>query len=216
MRMYNPEWEAIRSMEQASTVCDLVYDLQGFEIPADHGVALYNAIVSQVPELAKIAISVHPVHGAPSGRNDNLVINRRVKLVLRVPRADVDLAKSLQGKAIDPGAGSLTIGGLKEKPLTPFGTLYSHFVTFNTPDEAEFVRSAKDELEEMGVSAGLICGKQRKMLTPNGTVEGYSLMLHDVKLDQSILVQEQGLGRYHEYGCGLFIPHKSIKEVVVD
>ncbi|TCJ15700.1 hypothetical protein EZJ19_06425 [Parasulfuritortus cantonensis] len=41
-------------------------------------------------------------------------------------------------------------------------------------------------------------------------------MLHDVSLEQSLQVQEQGLGRHRAYGCGLFVPHKSIKEVAID
>ncbi len=216
MRMFNPEWEAIRGMENASSVKDLVFDLQGFEIPADHGMALYRAIIEAVPELADLPMAIHPVHGAPSGRNDNLVINRRVKLMLRLPAEQAELAGKLSGCEIDPGAGPIRIGDLKVRGLTPYATLYSHLVVYDSRDEGCLLDEARAELEQMGVSAGLICGKRHKITLPEGVFEGNSLMLHDIKLDQSILIQERGLGNYRQFGCGVFIPHKSIKEVAID
>lgn len=141
------------------------------------------------------------------------MINRRVKLVLRLPLDRIADARSLVDKAIDPGAGKILIGAMKEKPLMPFPTLYSHFVDVGTSDEAQFIGEARRLLDELGIPAGLIPGKQRKMHTPNGVIGGYSLMLHDISLMQSLTVMERGLGLHRGYGCGIFIPHKSIKEV---
>lgn len=216
MRMVNPEWEAIRDFEYTPKYCDVQFDLAGGEIPADHGVALDAALCIHLPWLAEATdVGIHPVHAAPTGRNANLVINRRVKLVLRIPvtrRADV---AALCGARIDPGAGELLIGDLKEKRLSPFAYLYSHFVDMGVADEAAFLAAARAELEEMGIRCGLIPGKQRKMATPAGEVAGFSLMLHDVDLLQSLQVQEVGIGRGRRRGCGIFIPHKSIKEVAI-
>jgi hypothetical protein len=41
-------------------------------------------------------------------------------------------------------------------------------------------------------------------------------MLHDIDLMQSLVLQERGLGLYRGYGCGIFIPHKSITAVAID
>jgi CRISPR-associated protein Cas6 len=214
MRMYNPEWEAVKDMKFTPRVLDLHYDLVGNEIPADHGPALYAELLRHLPWLADTpGAAVHPVHGAPSGRNANMVINRRVKLVLRLPVARLEEARALIGKSIDPGAGTLIIGDLKEKNLTPFGTLYSHFVTLGTADEATILAEVRRQLDEMGIQCGLIPGMQRKMLTPDGEISGHTLMLHDLSLVHSLAVQEQGLGLHRVWGCGIFIPHKSIKEV---
>lgn len=217
MRMYNPEWEAIKDFDYTPRFKDVQFDLIGAEIPADHGAALYAELVRHLPWLANTPeAGVHPVHGAPTGRNANLVINRRVKLVLRLPVERVADARPLEGKCIDPGAGPITISGLKEKQLTPYATLYSPFVVTGAEDEAEFMAAARHLIQQMGIQCGLIPGKQRKMHTPEGVVTGYSLMLHDLSLLQSLVVQESGLGRHRGYGCGLFVPHKSIKEVVID
>lgn len=217
MRMYNAEWEAIKDFDYTPKCVDVIFDISGSEIPADHGLSLFTELVRHLPWLGDDAdVGVHPVHGAPSGRNDNLVINRRVKLVLRVPVERLQDVRSLVGATINPGAGELKIGDLKEKQLTPFAYLYSHFVCMNTADEAEFLAAAHRELEAAGVKCGLIPGKKRKMSSPTGDVWGYSLMLHDIDLLQSLRIQESGLGMLRNQGCGIFIPHKSIKEVVID
>jgi len=214
MRMYSPEWDAVKDMEFTPQVLDFQFDLAGSEIPEDHGVALHAEILRHLPWLAETPrAAVHPVHGAPSGRNANLMINRRVKLVLRLPVACREAVRALIGKQIDPGAGTLDIGALKEKNLTPFGTLYSHFVTLGNAGEAEILLEVRRELDEMGIQCGLIPGMQRKMRTPDGEISGHTLMLHGLSLVHSLAVQEQGLGLHGVWGCGIFIPHKSIKEV---
>lgn len=214
MRMYNPEWEALKDLAFTPKVMDLQFDLSGGEIPADHGPGLAREVLRHLPWLADTpGAAIHPVHGAPSGRNANLVINRRVKLVLRLPVERTDEARALVGQRIDPGAGSLLVGDLKEKNLTPFGTLYSHFVTLGTEDEAAILDTMRRQLDEMGIQCGLIPGMQRKMTTPDGEISGHTLMLHDLSLVHSLAIQEQGLGLHRLWGCGIFIPHKSIKEV---
>ena len=214
MRMYNPEWEAIKDFEYTPRFLDVQFDLTGSEIPADHGQPLYEALLAHLPWLKdEPAAGVHPIHGAPTGRNENLIINRRVKLVLRLPVARLDDARSLIGQRLDTGAGDLMVGDLKEKQLAPCATLYSHVVDFGTGDEAGFLQAARAELDKAGIQCGMIPGKKRKMHLAEGDISGYSLMLYDVDLLQSLQVQEDGLGRHRGYGCGIFIPHKSIKEV---
>ncbi len=215
MRMYNPEWEAIKDFDYPATMTEVQFDLAGLEIPEDHGHALYQELCRFLPWLAETPeAGVHSVHGAPSGRNANLVINRRVKLVLRIPVERVKDVEALVGKVVDAGAGPITIGALKVRRLAPSRTLYAHFADMGSEDEAEFLARAKAELEAMGIQCGLMCGKKRHLTTPAGQVVGYSLMLYDLTLLQSMQVIERGLGRHRVYGCGIFVPHKSIKEVV--
>lgn len=216
MRMYNPDWEAIKDFDYVPRFKDVQFDLEGNEIPLDHGQSLFDALASVLPWLKdEPTVGIHPIHGAPTGRNENMVINRRIKLVLRLPIARLADVQALVGKRLDAGAGEIGVGGLKEKNLTPYGTLYSPIVDFGTDDEVEFLDLAHAELEKMGIRCGLIPGKKRKMSLAEGEISGYSLMLHDVTLQQSLLVQEDGLGRHRSFGCGIFVPHKSIKEVAI-
>ena len=214
MRLYSAEWDAIKDFEHDPVYRDVHFDLHGQELPEDHGFALFEAIAHHLPWLREAPeVGLHPIHGAPSGRNANLVINRRVKLVLRLPIARIEDARALVGKKIDLGTGELTVGDMREKPLLPFTTLYAPFVDMGTSDEVEFLQKANQELEAMDIRCGLIPGKHRQMHTPQGVIGGYSLMLHDISMAQSMALQERGLGLHRNYGCGIFIPHKSIKEV---
>jgi CRISPR-associated protein Cas6 len=214
MRLFNPEWEAIKEFQHTATVRDAQLDLDGKEVPEDHGQILYDALLPHLPWLQDTPqCGIHPLHGAASGRG-TLVINRRAKLVLRLPIARLEDAKTLCGKAIDLGFGVIKIGDLKEKLLMPFGYMYAPIVDMGCTDEGEFLTAARASLDAMCIQGGgLIPGKQRKMRTPNGEIGGYSLMLHDITLEQSIALQEHGIGANRLLGCGLFVPHKSIKEV---
>lgn len=214
MRLYSPEWEAIRDYQYQPKFKDVQFDLDGKEIPEDHGWILHDALCHLLPWLdGEAGAGVHPIHGAPTGRDHRLVINRRVKLVLRVPVDRLEDLKILTGARIDLGAGEVILGAAKDKALLPFAYLYAPMVDFGTDDEVAFLEAARSELDAMGVQGGLIPGKKRKMLLPEGDIWGFSLMLHDIGLEPSLRVQEQGLGRHRAYGCGLFVPHKSIKEV---
>ncbi|MDW8322723.1 MAG: type I-MYXAN CRISPR-associated protein Cas6/Cmx6 [Burkholderiales bacterium] len=215
--MFNPEWEAIKRFEHEAACVDVQFELSAGEIAADHGLRLYEELTRLLPWLADTPdVGVHPIHGAPTGRNDNLVVNRRVKLTLRLPLQRIEAAAALVGARLDLGAGPIQLGALKKRPLMPYATQYAHLVVMDTVEEAAFLDQARAQLEQMGVQAGLIPGKRRRLRIPQGEAEGYSLMLYDLKLEDSIRVQERGLGHYRQYGCGIFIPHKSIKEVVID
>lgn len=217
MRMFNPEWEAIRNSDLVSRTIELHFDLNGSEIPADHGFALHSAVLAAAPALAEIEdLAILPITGAPSGRNDMLVLNRRAKLILRVPTEQQNQALTLQGVTLALGSG-LMLGRAKAKSLLPFATLYSALLDLNERDEVTFLAQASALLSAQDIPhGGLICGKQRTMSTPDGVRTGYSLMIHDVPPQQSLQLQETGLGRGRAWGCGVFVPHKSIKEVTFD
>lgn len=223
MRMYNAEWEAVRDYAHDSPVTDLQFDLDGRALPEDHGLALFTAISAHLPWLTETAgVGIHPVSGAPSGRDDaSLVLNRRTKLLLRVPKSRLDEAMQLTGKTLSPGCGEIRVGAAKPRPLVPFGTLYSPLLVLDTEDEIEFMHRVEAGLRQLGIQVGtslptLLCGKQRTIRGPAGTLTGYSLMIHDLSMPDSLSVQATGLGLGHPYGCGLFVPHKSIKEVAID
>lgn len=218
MRMFNPEWEAIRHSDLQSNRVDLVFDLDGRTLPADHGYALYLALVACVPALKTIGLALHTISGAASGRGDgNLVLNRRAKLILRVPTTAVTLASALCEQQIDLGTGAIRIGAVHARPLLPYADLHTPLLCLDLADEIAFMAEARTQLNAIGVIAGgLICNKPRIMLTPNGSVHGFGLMIYGLPPEQSLLLQELGLGWGREYGCGVFVPHKSIKEVARD
>lgn len=216
MRMYNAEWEAVREYAHDSPVTDLQFDLDGRALPEDHGLSLFTAISAFLPWLAETpAAGIHPVSAPASGRDDaSLVLNRRSKLLLRIPKDRLSDAMPLSGKTLNPGHGEIRVGSAKSRPLLPFGTLYSPLLVLETADEIEFMRRVEAGLTALGLTRPtLLCGKQRTIRGPAGLLTGYSLMIHDLSMPDSLTVQAAGLGLGHHYGCGLFVPHKSIVAV---
>ena len=58
-----------------------------------------------------------------------------------------------------------------------------------------------------------ICGKTNTLKINHEKTSTRSLMLPGLSKQQSILIQDKGLGEGRIFGCGLFVPHKSIDAV---
>ena len=199
----------------AAAVTDIQFDLQATLLPRDHGYALFLELSRLLPWLAdeKLA-AVHTIHGAETGRDGLLILNRRAKLVIRLPVARQADLMALSGQSIEIGGFKLTIDAGKAKPLARHTPLYAHRVTTGSTDEEGFTRDIIRMLDELQISCRFICGRRQIIATANGVVEGYSLMLHELPVAQSILVQQRGLGDNRKIGCGIFIPHKSTAALV--
>jgi CRISPR-associated protein Cas6 len=91
--------------------------------------------------------------------------------------------------------------------------VHSHFVSFGTADEIEFLAACRAALAERHLGGEPVTGRARHMTTGAGPVDGFALMLHGLKRPESVAIQETGLGLHRLLGCGIFIPHKSIAAV---
>jgi CRISPR-associated protein Cas6 len=192
----------------------VVFALKGNMIPRDHGYLLYKEISHLAPWIdEEPLLGIHDIQGADNGHGE-LVLNRRAKLVIRVPKTRVDDITALTGNTIKVGAYSLEIGEHKTRSLTLHTPLYAHCVTTGAHDEKDFAADIIRLLDEMGIDSRFICGKQQQIETAEGKVAGYSLMLHGLPLEHAIRVQETGLGGNRKLGCGIFIPHKGILALV--
>lgn len=203
---YHPESRAI----DASLVTDIQFDLKGTVLPIDHGYALFLELVRLLPWFAEEELGgIHPIHGADTGHGE-LILNRRAKLVVRIAAARVADLMKLSGQKIDLGGHPLEIGAAKSRPLTRHTPLFAHCVTTGSEDEVDFTNDIIRLLDELEIDSRFICGKRQAIKTRDGMVSGFSLMLHGLPVEHSLLVQQQGLGKHRKMGCGIFIPHKSI------
>lgn len=201
-----------------SSVTDIQFDLQGSVLPKDNGYVLYQELVRLLPWLETERLAgIHAIHGAATGEGElvrgqgDLILNRRTKLVIRLPKTRVaDIAK-LSGQTISVAGHSLQIGASKLRPITLHIPLYAHCVTTGSDDETIFAAEIIRLLDDMHIDCRFICGRQQTIMTADGPVPGYSLMLHGMGIEHAIKIQETGLGGHRKIGCGIFIPHKSIK-----
>ncbi|OIP17867.1 MAG: type I-MYXAN CRISPR-associated protein Cas6/Cmx6 [Betaproteobacteria bacterium CG2_30_59_46] len=206
--MVNPEFDD-------AAVTEVHFELQGVYLPRDHGYPLFLELSRLLPWLADETLAaVHPIHGAETGKDDLLILNRRAKLVMRIPtHREADLA-ILSGQTITVGGFKLTIGKGKAKPLARYSPLYAHCVTTGSMDEEGFASDIIRLLDELKITCRFICGRRQTITTADGVAYGYSLLLHELPVEHSILVQQRGMGCNRKIGCGIFIPHKSTNALV--
>lgn len=196
-------------------VIDIFFELQGRLLPKDHGYALFLALSGLLPWLEHEELAaVHPIHGADTGKDNMLILNKRTKLVIRIPAERQADTMTLSGKSFDIGGSRFVVGAGKVKPLSRYTPLYAHCVTTGSTSEEDFTRDVIRLLDDLNITCRFICGRRQTITNAEGAGDGYSLMLHDLPVEQSILVQQRGMGGNRKIGCGIFIPHKSTNALV--
>lgn len=195
---------------------DLAFDLEGGTIPASYPFALWAEIVRLAPKLAEERFAgVLPLRTSES--NEGLLLPKRAKLVLRLPATLAGYATAcLSGQRLNisvstmhPGESSLLLGKSKPLQIHPHPTIHAQLVT-GTSDEITFMDDIRARLNEMKITAKLVCGKRRALKDDQHTINGFSLVIHDLKPEASLQLQYAGLGEERHYGCGIFVPHKVI------
>ena len=79
------------------------------------------------------------------------------------------------------------------------------------PNDATLTADQKKQLDSIGIGeCSLVCGRSTQVATPDSTLLARSLMLAGLSREESLSLQQQGLGAGRKLGLGLFIPHKSI------
>jgi hypothetical protein len=109
----------------------------------------------------------------------------------------------------------LQVGPSTTKPLNSLTTLYARHVACESDEgEHQFSGWAAARLARMGVEVRkLLCGREHTIGMPGGDLRVRSMLLADLDRDESIQLQQLGLGPGRKMGCGIFIPHKSIAAV---
>ena len=190
------------------SVIEISFDLQGTSIPADYPHKLWDALLRVVPELAARAdVGVIPLRGPTN--NGELLLPKRSKLMLRSPLDMVDALLALSGQTLQIGASSVQLGAGKTREIQPYPTLHAHLVA-GPDDEIEFMAMVDAALQALAVSSKLICGRHVRLNTDGQGYSGYSLVMHDLKDEDSLRMQYSGIGSGRNLGCGIFMPHKVI------
>lgn len=194
-------------------VVDVLYAIDGTELPNDYRFLLQGEIARCLPWLtAETGVGIHPVRAA---RDDagRWLLPRRAKLVLRLPERQVAAATALIGQELEVGGQTLRVGATSIRKLVPHGTLYAHLVNAGTDEEEAFLAAAGARLGELKTPCRLVCGRRQTFAAGTRQVAGYSLMLHALTPEHSLLLQQAGLGADRQLGCGIFVPHRSAAAV---
>jgi CRISPR-associated protein Cas6 len=195
--------------DKAPEMIVMVFDLDGGTLPASYPFTLWAALLRLAPELAKEKLlGVLPLRGM--GSKEGIILPKRSKLVMRMPTTLAKhIAARLTGQQLDIAGSTLHLGTAKARPLRPSPTIHSPLVT-GTSDEVLFVKHINTQLSVMKIKGNLICGKRHVINGDQQTLQGYSLVIHDLMPGASLQLQFSGLGDGRQFGCGIFVPHKVI------
>jgi CRISPR-associated protein Cas6 len=195
-------------MSDMPDMADMVFDIKGGKVPVGYTFALWDEIVRVLPWLdAEPDAGILPLRGSESG--GNILLAARAKLVLRLPVVRMEQARALSGQELGLGAATLQVGAAAVRHLHPHNTLHAHIVE-SADGEEEFIAEVASRMSDMGIACKWICGKRREIKYGDRSVRGYSLVLHDLKPEASLEIQRRGLNGNRRYGCGIFVPYKTI------
>ncbi len=204
-------------------VQELSFSIRCKSLPVDHSAQLASALLAALPWLDQVeGAGVHQIHVAESGNGwerpqeatDRLYLSRRTKLTLRLPS---DLltraADELTGQCFEVAGEPLEVReAAAPRLLSLSATLYArHVVSAPQQDEEAFIAWAVAQLRGAGLRfTKVLCGKEHRLGEGASRLLTRSLLISGLSHDDSVRLQELGLGPERLRGCGLFIPHKPV------
>lgn len=210
-------------------IFDLVFPLAGGPIPIDHGYPLYAALSRELgPAIHGAAdggaapIGIFAVRGSARGRE--LDLDARSALRLRVPAGRLAAVVALAGRTLDVAGGRVAVRPPGVRPLVPAPAVSARLVLVKLADQAEkgvtperFLDAVRRQLDALGIAgeAGIPTHRgggrdgqpRRRVMRVKGAVRpGHPLLVAGLTADESLRLQEFGLGGRRKMGCGLFLP----------
>lgn len=202
-------------------VIDLTFDLQGKSIPLDYGYALFGAISGIVPSIhGDRRIGVHPIRGIKAERG-SLALVPQSRLRLRMPSEEIGTYLPLAGARLDLGGATIRVGLPRAEPLVSSAKLSSRLVTIGrgltTPEP--FLESLRRQLDAMGVAGtlglpskpdpnveGNLIPLRRILRVKAAKMVGFAVAVSGLTAEESLILQEAGLGSRRRMGCGVMVP----------
>jgi CRISPR-associated protein Cas6 len=191
------------------------FPVQGRQLPADHGYALYSAITRQLPALHGAPwLGLELLSGIPWREGIIVLPTRGAHLRLRVPADRYGQVLPLSGKRLDIAGHTIRLGIPTARPLTPAASLYARCVTIKKfTDPEPFLDAARRQLDALAVTASLELptdeqGRPRRRIITiqRKHVVGFSLAAHNLSDEDSLRLQTTGIGGRRSMGCGHFNP----------
>jgi CRISPR-associated protein Cas6 len=193
---------------------ELSFGIIGKTLPADHGYGLYSAIAHLCPQLHdQESISIQTIAGEPD-KQGKIYLSRQSQLRIRLPYEPdkIALVLPLAGQTLLIGNHSIQLGIPQIHPLHPTDKLRSRIVTIKKFQDPEpFKEAAQRQLDALGIQGNLILPlnedgepSRKAIKIKTYSVIGFSLIVTDLSDEDSIKLQQVGLGGKHRMGCGIF------------
>lgn len=195
---------------------DLYFQVVGTSLPLDHAFHLYSAICKATGIgtsadswfHAATNVGLIPVRGTP-GPNHLLILDRNARFGLRIPPDEIPRALTLAGRRLLVSGTTLLAGTTSVEALKPSPVLYARIVTTrNGEDPDRFDAEVAKQLAALEVRGSVVRGNRRVVRIHHKKVIGHELLVSELSPDESIRLQEEGLGGRRKMGCGVFFPRR--------
>ena len=209
-------------------VVDLSFKVQCKQLPLDHAYELSQSIQQALPWITDEPLTgIHLIHGAESGNgwirpqepDAILSLSKRTRFMLRLPKHRVEDASKLIGQKLNVAGNDLVLSAPSQKPLSVMTTIFARYVVIpnlseDLEDEEVFLNQVADLLRKEGIQVKkMMSGLTHVLRMPDKDLFARSLMIDGLKIEETIYLQQYGLGEGQLVGCGLFMPHKGIDAV---
>lgn len=210
-------------------VIDVSFRVMGNSLPLDHGYTLYSTLSKLLPELHNAAwLAIHPISGFPVDRRALQTTNTS-RLRLRLPHDRLVDVMPLAGKQLVLADASnhfaIRLGVPEVYTLHPSPVLASRCVVIKvseaeksdrSPDREMFLAAIKSQMTGHGIEGEAWIDNRRDsrgrelsrriMRIKGKSIVGYSVRVSGVSDEDSLKLQEVGLGGRRRMGCGIFVP----------
>lgn len=204
---------------------DLTFKLKGAPIPLDNGYIIYSALCRICPPLHELnSVGIHPIAGLPTS-NNCLNLTHQSRLKIRIHHLQIPLIYPyLTGQTFHIGQDSYQLDIPDYKPLISNESVYSRLVVIKGfQDPSTFIEAVQRQLDSLGVR-----GKVELLTRQDGTpqrrqltitqkqkqfkVRGFGVKISELNPEDSLILQEQGIGGKRKMMCGVFVPATRSKE----
>lgn len=193
---------------------ELSFGVIGKTLPADHGYGLYSAIAHCCPDIhEQEGISIQTISGE-SDKQGKIYLSHQSQLRIRLPYEPekIALVLPLAGQHLIIGSHAIQLGIPQIHPLRPMDKLRSRIVVIKKFQEPEpFLEAAKRQLDALEIKANLFIplneegeSSRKAIKIKTYSIVGFSLIVTDLSDEDSIKLQQVGLGGKHRMGCGIF------------
>lgn len=211
-------------------IVELSFPLRGTPLPYDNGYRLYQAVVGVAPwvsEPAQVDLAIVPIQGTSHGGFIHLT--RVSRLRFRLNADDIEKLLPLSDRTLVVEAATLKLGRPAEFRLRTAPGLMSLFVAAEHYSHSdEFLAWVKEQFRVLEIRAvpalrrkhgrdsGSLTGENRRSFDSpfarhhrqigDNSVIGWEVQVFGLTPEESVRLQEHGVGPGRRYGCGVFVP----------
>lgn len=216
-------------LDHTHNVCctvEAAFPLHGAHLPIHHGAALYAALCG-LPDIGAWLTTAEDIAIAPiAGRAETdgrLALTPDSRLLLRLPAAELPRVLCLTDQRLDIAGSALGLGQPQVRLPRPAAALRAGLVVFDGEGEPGLTSAAGDQaraasspeafvalvrrqLAALEISAEPVLGPAGHLQLPEYSAPGFALEITALTPDDSLHLQEAGLGDHRKLGCGVFVP----------